>query len=85
MRQLYVRKKHPTDTDKRYYTHELRELERYRELGVANGTTPDDDENSSEVWNNAHTGALEDYKIKDDVNLLYTPEALKSVNKKTAN
>lgn len=75
----------PTDTDKRYYTHELRELERYRELGVADGTTPDDDEKSSEVWNNAHTGALEDYKIKDDVNLLYTPEALKSVNKKTAN
>jgi hypothetical protein len=24
-----------TDTDKRFYTHEIRELERYRRLGIA--------------------------------------------------
>ncbi|WP_413507197.1 S-type pyocin domain-containing protein [Serratia proteamaculans] len=31
-----------TDTDKRFYTHEVRELERYRVLGVPDGVSPDD-------------------------------------------
>ncbi|CAI1077938.1 Colicin-D [Serratia entomophila] len=62
-----------TDTDKRYYTHEVRELERYRALGVADGTVP---ENDYEIWNNTHTATLEDYRLSSDETLLYTPEAL---------
>lgn len=64
-----------TDTDKRYYTHEIRELERYRNLGVADGTLP---ANAAEVWNNTHTATLEDYKLGNSETLLYTPEALKA-------
>ncbi|MCF4112630.1 S-type pyocin domain-containing protein [Escherichia coli] len=64
-----------TDTDKRFYTHEIRELERYRNLGVKDGTIPD---NAGEVWNNTHTATLEDYKLSNDETLLYTPEALKA-------
>ena len=30
----------PTDTDKRFYTHEIRELERYRNLGIKDGEVP---------------------------------------------
>lgn len=62
-----------TDTDQRYYTHEIRELERFRALGYADGELPD--ENSS-IWNNVHTATLEDYKLIDDETLLYTAEAL---------
>ncbi len=61
-----------TDTDKRYYTHEIRELERYRNLGVKDGTVPD---NAKEVWNNTHTATLEDYKLNEKNDPLYTPEA----------
>jgi hypothetical protein len=64
-----------TDTDKRFYTHEIRELERYRNLGVKDGEVP---KNKDEVWNNAHTATLEDYKLNSDESLFYTPEALNS-------
>ncbi|WP_046270513.1 S-type pyocin domain-containing protein [Pseudomonas syringae] len=57
-----------TDTDKRFYTHELRELERYRALGVADGV-------QGNVWNNAHTAALEDYRINESRDFLYTEAA----------
>ncbi len=59
-----------TDIDKRFYTHEIRELERYRALGVTDG-----EENKS-VWNNAHTATLEDYKVNEKTQPLYTPDAL---------
>lgn len=58
-----------TDVDKRFYTHEMRELERYRALGVADGI-------EGNVWNNAHTATLEDYKLRDADDLFYTPEAI---------
>lgn len=61
-----------TDTDKRFFTHEVRELERYRNLGIKDGQIP---ENRSEVWNNTHTATLEDYKINEKNQPLYTPEA----------
>ncbi|HHJ0101308.1 TPA: S-type pyocin domain-containing protein [Yersinia enterocolitica] len=64
-----------TDIDKRYYTHEIRELERYRNLGIKDGEVP---ENKAEVWNNTHTATLEDYQLSSDETLLYTPEALNS-------
>ncbi|GAB7533248.1 hypothetical protein PS3A_56640 [Pseudomonas sp. 3A(2025)] len=62
-----------TDTDKRYYTHEIRELERYRAIGVLDGPVPQ--EIKGEVWNNAHAATLEDFKLKDDSGLFYTNEA----------
>lgn len=65
----------PTDRDKRFYTHEVRELERYRRLGIADGINPDD---NSETWNNTHTATLEDYGLNSDIHLLYTPEALEA-------
>lgn len=65
----------PTDIDKRFYTHEIRELERYRSVGVPDGVSPDDD---GATWNNTHTATLEDYKLSSDRSLLYTPEALKA-------
>ena len=64
-----------TDTDKCFYTHEARELEHYRNLGVKDGEVP---ENDAEVWNNTHTATLEDCKFPSDENLLYTPDVLNS-------
>ncbi|MGC6388363.1 S-type pyocin domain-containing protein [Ewingella sp. S1.OA.A_B6] len=61
-----------TNIDKRYYTHEIRELERYRVLGV-----PDGVEDKS-VWNDAHTASLEDYKVNERMEPLYTPDAEKA-------
>ncbi|WP_409567490.1 S-type pyocin domain-containing protein [Pseudomonas sp.] len=58
-----------TDVDKRFYTHEMRELERYRAIGVADGV-------EGNIWNNAHTATLEDYKLRDADDLFYTPEAI---------
>jgi hypothetical protein len=62
-----------TDTDKRFYTHEIREFERFKALGFGDTEMPDPD---SPVWNNVHTATLEDFKLKDDPSLLYTPDAL---------
>ncbi|SFC90782.1 hypothetical protein SAMN02745723_105181 [Pragia fontium DSM 5563 = ATCC 49100] len=67
-----------TDTDKRFYTHEIRELERYRNLGIKDGERP---KNPSEVWNNTHTATLEDYKINEKMHSLYTPEAEEAYRK----
>lgn len=58
-----------TDIDKRFYTHEIRELERYRALGVVDGE-------KGSVWNNAHTATLEDYKINEKNQPLYSEDAL---------
>ena len=65
----------PTDIDKRFYTHEIRELERYRNLDVEDGKLP---YNSGEVWNNTHTATLEDYQLGNDEAILYTREALEA-------
>lgn len=62
-----------TDVDKRFYTHEIRELERYRALGITDGVAPDDE---GATWNNTHAATLEDYRIKDATTLLYTSEAI---------
>lgn len=67
-----------TDTDRRYYTHEIRELERFRAMGLADDFKP---ENGSPEWNNAHTATLEDYKLGSSEALLYTDEALDAANK----
>ncbi|WP_433735965.1 S-type pyocin domain-containing protein [Pseudomonas putida] len=67
-----------TDIDKRFYTHELRELERFRVLGVADGVNPKDE---GATWNNTHAATLEDYKLKGASELLYTPDALEADDK----
>ncbi|MBH1928217.1 S-type pyocin domain-containing protein [Serratia rubidaea] len=64
-----------TDTDKRFYTHEIRELERYRNLGIKDGELPT---NPGELWNNTHTATLEDYQLGNSEFLLYTQEALQA-------
>lgn len=53
----------PTIYDQRFYTHELREMVRYRRLGYRTGQPPGDP--GYEMWNNAHTATLEDYGISD--------------------
>lgn len=65
-----------TDTDKRYYTHEIRELERYRNLGIKDGEVPKTVQEQKSVWNNTHTATLEDYKINEKEQPLYTDDAL---------
>ncbi|UST59791.1 S-type pyocin domain-containing protein [Pseudomonas moraviensis] len=67
-----------TDTDLRYYTHELRELERFRALGLGDDFKPDKE---SPLWNNAHTATLEDFKLRDDESLLYTKDAIAAADK----
>lgn len=67
-----------TDTDLRYYTHEIRELERFRALGLTDGFKPD---RESPFWNNAHTATLEDFKLRDDEALLYTKDAIAAADK----
>jgi len=65
----------PTDTDKRFITHELRELERFRALGIADRILPTD---RGETWNNTHAAALEDYQLSSQAELLYSPDALEA-------
>jgi hypothetical protein len=69
-----------TSIDKRFYTHELRELERFRALGVADGVNPN---NEGAIGNNTHAATLEDYKLKEGSELLYTLEALEADRKQT--
>lgn len=67
-----------TDTDKRFYTHEIRELERYRNLGIKDGELPQSVQEQKNVWNNTHTATLEDYKINEKEQPLYTDDALQA-------
>ncbi|MHA1066491.1 hypothetical protein ACR9GP_21665 [Enterobacter ludwigii] len=68
----------PTDTDKRFYTHEIRELERYRNLGIKDGELPRSVQEQKSVWNNTHTVILEDYKINEKEQPFYTDDALQA-------
>ncbi|MFZ5937728.1 S-type pyocin domain-containing protein [Pseudomonas sp. HS6-2] len=70
-----------TDTDKRFYTHEIRELERFRALGLPDRIRPED---RGEAWNNTHTATLEDYQLTSAFELLYTPEAIEADDQQTA-
>jgi hypothetical protein len=64
----------PTQADKNFYTHELDEFERYKKLGWEQGQPSNPDE-AYELWNNAHTAALEDYGLKEGPGVLYHPDA----------
>jgi hypothetical protein len=61
-----------TPYDLRFYSHELREFVRYRRLGFDVGQ-PADADAANALWNNAHTAALEDYRISELVSPLYQP------------
>jgi len=58
--------------DLRFYTHELREYLRYKKLGYPTGQPADPDE-AYELWNNAHTATLEEYKLKEGFGVLFHP------------
>ena len=66
-----------TDWDKRFYTHEMREFQRYKALGHES-TLQKEIVDGGDVWNNTHTATLEDYRITDQDNFgqsnLYHPE-----------
>ena len=66
----------PTDWDRRFLTHEVREYERYKEIGVPDGIDP-----GREVWNNAHSATLEDFGLSDydseGNSNLYHPDVIK--------
>jgi hypothetical protein len=59
-----------TAPDRNFYTHELREFVRYRALGFSAGQPTHPDE-AFQLWNNAHTAALEDYGLNEAVGILY--------------
>jgi hypothetical protein len=61
-----------TQYDLNFYTHELTEFERYKDLGWEVGQ-PADPAEAYELWNNTHTATLEDFGLKDGQ--LYHPDA----------
>ncbi|OUM75385.1 hypothetical protein AUC60_04085 [Pseudomonas caspiana] len=63
-----------SDIDKRFYTHEIRELERYRAIGLR-------DSEEGSVWNDTHTATLEDYGIDEMLTPLYTEDAISADEK----
>jgi len=63
----------PEKVDLNYYTHECREYQRYCNLGWETGEP--DGVAGYDMWNNAHTATLEDFKLKDGD--LFHPDALK--------
>jgi len=62
-----------TDWDKRFYTHELREYERYQSIGIKDGELTDYD-----LYNDLHTATLEDFKLsefdKNGMDNIYHPD-----------
>ncbi|MDQ2806845.1 MAG: hypothetical protein M3Z04_08000 [Chloroflexota bacterium] len=64
MEQISAGKLVPEQKDCYYYTHELREYERYSNLGWQHGQ-PADAWEAYVLWNNTHTAALADYNIAD--------------------
>lgn len=72
LRSIATKTSVPEPVDLRFYTHELREYLRYKKLGYPTGQpiNPDD---TYELWNNAHTATLEDYKLKEGFGVLFHP------------
>jgi hypothetical protein len=64
-----------TDSDLSFYAHELREFVRYRRLGWPTGQ-PAGVDAMHELWNNAHTAALEDFGLRERPGVLYHPSVL---------
>ena len=65
-----------TPQDLNFYTHELRESVRYRNLGFPEGLPVDSDQ-ARNLWLQAHTATLEDYGLPlNSESFLYHPTAL---------
>lgn len=64
----------PTDFDRRFYTHEIREFERYKALGFEHDNFLDIPE---QVWENAHAATLEDYGLHEI--MIYEGEKIRSL------
>jgi len=64
-----------TDIDKRFYTHEIRELERYRNPGISDNQQMENKPEHRAIWNNTHTATLEDYQIYEKQQTFFTKEA----------
>ena len=64
-----------TDFDRAFYTHELRELELYRDAGFPTGQPLDADQ-AYDLWDQLHTRALEDYGLTrtEALEALFHPE-----------
>ena len=60
LREITAGRLQPTEADLNFYAHELREFVRYRRQGFPTSAGDDYD-----LWNNAHTAALEDYGLKE--------------------
>jgi hypothetical protein len=67
-----------TDTDRRYYAHAIRMMERFRAMGLADDYIP---KSNPSLWNNVHSATLEDFKLGDDEALRYTAEAIDAAKK----
>ncbi|WP_333821370.1 hypothetical protein [Ohtaekwangia sp.] len=63
-----------TDFDKRFYTHELNEYQRFKELKVA------DDVYDGRYYEHAHAAALEEYGINERIETIYHPSTEPTVN-----
>ncbi|HVE83219.1 MAG TPA: hypothetical protein VND93_10250, partial [Myxococcales bacterium] len=64
LRMIAAGKLEPTEYDRAFYSHELRESVRYKRLGWPTGQ-PLDANASYELWNNAHSATLEDYRLRE--------------------
>jgi hypothetical protein len=72
LRDIASGKLQPTQADLNFYSHELREFVRYRQLGWRTGQ-PTGADAAYELWNNAHTATLEDYLLREGPGVLYHP------------
>ena len=62
-----------TEFDVRFYTHELRELERFEAAGWPDGL-PESSDERHRLWNNEHTATLEEFGFDPVVHRLYHPD-----------
>jgi hypothetical protein len=76
LRQIAAGQVEATPQDLNFYTHELREFERYQALGFETGV-PADPDAAHRLWNNTHTATLEDYGLRGAEDL-YHPSAVDS-------
>lgn len=80
LRDIQAGKIKPIKADLNFYAHELREFVRYRKLGWKT-RQPTDPDAAYDLWNNAHTAALEDYGLKEGPGVLYHPSATEGGNR----
>ena len=73
LRRIASGEQESTVADVNFYTHELREYVRYRNLGWESGAPPDRFV-AHDLWNDTHTATLEDYRLREGPGVLYHPD-----------